>query len=226
MATYFPSTDSGMLNWAQGFSGFINAGPEAYGLTIEDAAAYTAAVTAYADALTVATNSGTRTTPTIQDKNTKKKDLIAATRPLVNTIQAFSGTTDMMRADLQITIRDTEPTPVPVPVTSPTLNVVSVFGRTIKFHLRDGDTESRARPEGVKGAVIHYAVGDTFPQDLSGWVFKGNTTKTTVDVTIPSNVPAGSKIWLLAQWTNTKLQTGPACTPVWTSIADGMTQAA
>lgn len=231
MATYFPSTDAGMLNWAQGFSGFINAFPADYGLTAEEADAYAVTVAAYATAYGVATNAGARTTPAIQAKNTAKKNLVAATRPLVNQIQIFPGTTDSMRRDLRITVRDTENTPIPVPDTTPVLTVVAVMGRKIKINLRtreaDGKpSENRARPVGVKGATVYYAAGEDYPQDLEAWKFLGNQAKTTIDLTIPYTVPGGTKVWLAAQWTNTKLQTGPACPPVETRIAGGLSQAA
>ena len=231
MPSYLPTREAELLTWAQGFSGFINAGPEAYGLTIEEAAAYTATLTAFADAYATANNAGTRTSANIQAKNTAKTNLIAATRPLVNTIQAYPGTTDQMRADLRITIRDTTNTPVPVPESTPSLSVVAVSGQTIKVNLRareeDGSpSERRARPTGVNGAAVYYATGEDYPQDIAGWTFKGNTSKTTFDITIPDSVPAGSKVYLTAQWFNTKSQTGPACPPVETSIARGLSQAA
>ena len=231
MASYLPSTDSGLLTWAQNFYSFIEAAPANYGLTIEDAAAYSALLTAYDAALATANNAGTRTTPSVQAKNTAKKALIAGTRPLVNTVQAFAGTTDAMRADLRITIRDTSYTPVPVPESTPALTVVMVSGRTIKVNLRaredDGSpSESRARPTGVKGAAVYFAAGEDYPQDITGWSFKGNVNKTTFDLTIPDSVAAGSKVYLTAQWFNTKSQTGPACPPVETSIARGLSQAA
>ncbi len=231
MASYLPSTDAGLLAWAQNFYGFIEAAPTTYGLTIEDAAAYNTALTAYADAYNTANNAGTRTTPAVQAKKTAKQDLIDATRPLVNTVQVYVGTTDQMRADLQITIRDTTYTPVPVPDSTPALSVVAVSGRTIKVNLRareaDGSpSEGRARPAGVKGAAVYFATGDDYPQDITGWTFKGNTSKTTFDVTIPDAVAAGSKVYLTAQWYNTKSQTGAACPPVETSIARGLSQAA
>ena len=231
MASYLPTVESQLLSWAQNFNGFIAADPAAYSLSLEQAAAYSAALTAFSDALAVANNASTRTKPSIQAKNTAKKNLIALTRPLVNQIQAFSGTTDEMRADLQITIKDATPTSVPVPTMYPSLTVVAVMGRTIKVNLRardaDGNvSDSRARPVGVKGAAVYFASGEEYPQTIAGWSFSGNVSATTFDVPIPDSVAAGSKVYLTAQWYNTKSQTGPACPPVETSIARGLAQAA
>jgi len=226
MPSYLPTREAELLSWAQDFSGFINAFPANYGLTAEEADAYTVLVTAYAAAYGVATNAATRTRPTIATKNTTKKNLIVATRPLVAKVQIFPGTTDSMRRDLRITVRDTEPTPVPIPETSPRLEVAAVTGRTIKINLRPAEGEGRAKPVGVKGATVYYAVGEDYPQDISAWTFKGNTSLTTLDMTIPESVPGGSKVWLTAAWFNSKSQAGPATPPVETRIAGGLSQAA
>lgn len=225
-SNYLPSREADLLSWSADFSALINAAPATYGLTVEEADDYLTVQAAFANAYGVATNAGTRTRPTVEAKNTAKTNLVDATRPLVAKIQIFPGTTDAMRRDLRITVRDTDPTPVPVPDTSPRLEVVAVMGRQINIRLRPAEGDGRAKPDGVKGASVYYATGEDYPEDLEAWKFKGNQTLTTITVTIPDTVPGGTKVWLTAAWFNTKAQSGPATPPVETRIAGGLSQAA
>jgi hypothetical protein len=144
----------------------------------------------------------------------------------VKVIQAWPEMTDTKRAQLGITVPDRTSTPVPVPETSPRLEVIAVMGRQIKLKLRPSEGGGRAKPDGVTGANLFYTVGEDYSQDIETWQFKGGQSKTTVTLNIPDSVPGGSKVWLTAQWFNRKAQTGPACPPVETRIAGGLSQAA
>lgn len=227
MATTFPpGREADLLAWALNADLILKEDAAAYGLTPEQATAFTGRVTAFQALFNACNQPTTRTPEKVEQKKLAKKALITEARGLIAIIQAHPGTTDDMRRALDISIRDYEPTPVPVPETSPTLAVVAVMGRTVKVKLTAGPGEGRARPEGVKGATLYYAVGEDFPLEMTGWEFKGNTTLTTVDMTIPTSVPAGSKVWATAAWVNSKLQAGPVCSPVATFISNGIEQAA
>ncbi|MBB6429774.1 hypothetical protein [Algisphaera agarilytica] len=223
---YLPSREAELLSWALNFSNLVEADPPAYGLTEPQTTAFGAQVVDFQQRYNVCQDPGTRTPTKVQEKNDAKKGLIAAARSLVRIVQGYPGTSDSMRRDLDITIRDMDPTPVPVPETSPELTVVVVQGRKITIKLRSAENSGRARPSGVKGATLYYTTGEDYPQDINAWHFKGMQSRTTIEVTIPDTVPGGTKVWLTAQWANTKLQSGPACPPVETRIAGGLSQAA
>ncbi|XAL98785.1 hypothetical protein OT109_14495 [Phycisphaeraceae bacterium D3-23] len=227
MATTFPpSREADLVAWALNWSTLTVADPVAYGLDATQATDFRALYIAYNALYTACNDNGTRTPTKVQEKKTAKKTLVTEARRLIAIVQAFPGTTDAMRRDLDISIRDYEPTPVPVPEVSPSLEVTAVVGRTIKLKLSPSSGEGRAKPTGVMGATLYYAVGEDYPQELSGWIFKGNTTQMKVDATIPAEVPGGSKVWITAAWFNSKAQAGPACAPVETRIAGGLSQAA
>lgn len=226
MATYFPSREAELLTWAMDFNALVTANPADYGLTAEQADPVTTTVAAFAAAYETATNRETRSPVSIETKKEAKAAMFAAVRTAVNIIQAWPDITDTKRAQLGITVPDRTPTPVPVPETSPRLEVVSVTGRQIKLNLRPSTGEGRAKPDGVAGANLFYTVGEDYSQDIETWQFKGGQSKTTVTLTIPDTVPGGAKVWLTAQWFNRRAQTGPACPPVETRIAGGLSQAA
>lgn len=224
--TFPPGREADLLAWALNAKALFAADAAAYGITLDQSMAFQSRVSAFETLFNECNQNTTRTPEKVEQKKIAKKALITEARALIAIIQAAPGTTDDMRRALDISIRDYEPTPVPVPETSPTLAVVAVMGRTVKVKLTAGPGEGRARPAGVKGATLYYAVGDDFPLEMTGWEFKGNTTLTTVDMTIPTAVPAGSKVWVTAAWVNSKLQAGPVCSPVATFISNGIEQAA
>lgn len=224
--SYIPGSGAGILDWTAQFLAQITAETGTLGLSPTQVADYTALQEDYATKYAAATNHLTRGTATILAKNEAKTALVAESRKLAMQITNYPGVTNTMRQALGLTLRDDEPTPVPVPEESPRLEVLAVMGRTIKVRLSPAKGESRARPEGVKGATLYYAVGETYSEEIAAWTFKGNTSLTTFDVTIPTDVPGGSKVWLVAAWFNTKSQAGPVCSPVETRIAGGLAEAA
>lgn len=226
--TYLPTRESELVTWSGTFDAAVSASPTTYGLTAEQATAYTTAQAAFLQAYQLANNANTRTPSIIETKDDAKAALIALTRELVNIVQAFPGTTDTMRVDLGITVRDVDPSPVPVPETSPTIDVTSVSGFMVYLRLHNGESTSRAKPAGVTGAALFSYVGDQPPTELSDWKFEGNVSKTTkLSVALPGSTPAGAKVWLTSFWFNTKKQSGPATPPVSTNIpGGGLSQAA
>ncbi len=227
---YLPTREADLVQWSTNFDARITASAANYGLTPAQATAYNALHTAFASAWQTANENITRTPPNIGAKNTAKEALIAGPggiRELVGIVQEFPGTTRAERIELQITVRDTEPSPIPVPAVAPKLTIVSVNGRTVKIRLQDADSPgSRAKPAGVKGASVYSFVGATVPETIEEWKYEGSTTKNVVDVDFPVSVPAGSKVWLSANWSNPRLQAGPPCDPVQTTVGGGLAAAA
>jgi hypothetical protein len=225
--SYIPQREADLLNWSTNFDAAIAATPTAYGLTAEQATDYTTAQAAFAQAYQLSNNPATRTPSAIETKDDAKAALIAETRKLVNIVQAYPGTTDTMRVSLGITVRDYDPTPVPVPETAPLIEVKSVTGYTIALRLQNTESTKRAKPAGVIGAAVFSYVGDAAPTDLGDWKFEGNTSQTATTVTVPGTVAAGSKVWLTSFWFNRRSESGPATQPISTNIqGGGLSQAA
>lgn len=213
MPSYVPRREADLVTWSRNLSTKISADPTMYGLDLAQAAEYATLQTAYADAYTTANESSTRTTPTIVEKNLAKQALIEYTREIVEIIQAYPGTTDVMRAELQITIRDHEPSPSPIPAYAPTFHIVKVIGHKIWYTLREPGSDSRGKPDGVIGALLHAFIGDAAPSNPADWQTLGLATRTNSTIILPSaQYPAGSRVWLSASWVNPKGQTGPMST--------------
>lgn len=226
MPTYIPAVLENYESFVRNLYDKLTATPTAYGVTAEQIIPFATAYEAFATAFALSEDPVTRTKPTITERNTARRLLNQQIRPLVATIQASPVMTDTKRDQLELPIRDVNPTPVPKPATAPLLTVTNVLGRVITINLReqlpDGNpSERRGKPEGVKGAAIYYGIGDAAPTTSSGWAFAGNVGTTTTRVTIPVTVPAGSKVWLTAQWLNPRLEAGPGCPAVATFVNFG-----
>lgn len=220
---YLPDTLQNLRSWSASFCGFVVDQPANYGVSVADATALGAAFDAYDQALSVSLNPATRTRPTITTTQTRKRELIAIIRPIVQTIQAFPGTTDTMRRDLGITVRS-QPSPAPIPATAPIVTVTGVLGNEVSVKLQDSaDLNRRAKPAGVKGANLFWIVGPTASNDPGAWTFAGTTTTTKAAFTLPITVPGAASVWVTAAWFNANAKSGAAGTAVqtWTQVTPG-----
>jgi len=221
---YLPQTDNDFRAWAQNLQTRLVAeggvGGDAWGVSAQQISDYTAAYQAYDAAWIAANQTDTRTKTTITTKNDTRDALRELSRYYVqNILQVNPAMTDTIRTQLQITIRDADPTNIDPPATAPIVNIAKVFGSQITVDLRDSlNSESRAKPDGVAGATILYFVGDNAPTGGEQWIVAGLATRTAHTVTLPSTIAAGTKVWMSAQWFNPKTETGPAATPVSTNI--------
>lgn len=230
MATsYLPRTDSGLDDWAQNFATQITStmDPTTIGLTLDEASAYAALQADYTAKLLASVEPATRGPATVLAKNLAKKALIASSRKLAMAATNHVGTTDVQRQALGLTIKDVDPTPVPVPEFAPQLDMVSVQGRRVTLRLRNSVNGERRKPTGVQGATLVSYVGESLPESIRDWSFEANTTRTDVELVFEDSVPMGTKVWVAAFWYNRRGESGPACSPVSLHLGFGaMSQAA
>lgn len=227
MPDYIPRKDQNLLAWADNFSTLITSAPTTYGLTAANATALAGLVSTYSTALEASTNPSTRGGSTVLAKDQARVNMVSYCRQLARAVQGTLTVTNQQRYDLGLTVRITEPSPIPPPGATPGLDVVSVSGNTVRIRLHDTTSPTRrGRPFGVDGAAVFSFVGAVPPGDVDGWKFEGNTTRTTVTVTFPSDVAPGAKVWLTAFWFNPRAQSGPACAPVGTNLPGGAAMAA
>lgn len=227
---YLPRREADLVQWSANFIARVSTEFASVGLTGAQATAYGALHTSFVDAWTAANEPITRTPAAIQTKNTAKEALVrgpGGIRELVGIVQKFPGTTDTERVELGLTVRDTDPSPIPVPSAAPGLDVVSAVGRTVKVRLHNAESPtSRAKPAGVQGASLYSFVGEQAPEDIDAWKYEGSTTRTVFDVIFPADLPNGALVWLTAYWTNPRLEAGPPCNPVSVIVPGGVALAA
>jgi hypothetical protein len=226
MASYLPLSDDGLASWALSFATYINSGidPTTIGLTLDEATAYQMLQQDYATKLAAAKDPETRGNATIYAKQEAKQSLVSESRRLAMIVTNYPATTNKQRQAMGLTIKDTTPSPVPVPDSAPVVEVREVKNQRITLVLHNAESTSRAKPAGVKGATLFSYVGESTPAALSDWKFEGNVTRTLVDLDMPATVPNGSKVWITAFWFNSKAESGPATAPIYTYLGGGLSQ--
>jgi hypothetical protein len=223
--SYVPSTVAGKYEWATNLSTRTTATPTAYGLTALQAAAFAAVYGDYATAYAAAAAPVTRTRAAVTQREQQQTLMLRAARSLVSVIEGYPELTDAQRVELGLTIRK-RPSPVPVPDSSPRIDIVSREGTSVKIRLHDATGSRRGRPAGVDGAAVFSFVGNDSPVDITDWKFEGNTTKTEYTVYFAANLPPGTVVWFTAFWFNPRAESGPACAPVSAILAGGQLQMA
>lgn len=219
MAIIFPPPrEADLLAWALNADLIFKDEAAAYGVSVEQQAAFALLVTAFQALYNECNQPGTRTPTKIEQKKIAKKALVTEARKLIAIVQAFPGTTDDMRRDLDVTIRDYEPTPVPVPTSAPVVNVTSVEGRLFNLSLREAGSDNKSKPDGVGAAWLYTYVGEEMPA-FEQMDFRGSATKADTQIVVPADVAVGSKVWISACWVNSNQKPGPVSLPIfsWTN---------
>ena len=153
-----------------------------------------------------------RGTRTVFEKNEAKKALVAATRGWARQINGLKRITNNDRQALGLTVRDTTPTRIDPPTTSPYVRVTNVKSSEIFLDLRqDGDL--RAKPAGMADALIFTFIGANAPATSTEWTYAMTTGRTNVKLPFPEGA-GGNTLWIAAFWTNAKGQSGPSSAPV------------
>jgi hypothetical protein len=141
-----------------------------------------------------------------------KKDARTAYEPLlsqlVNILQLSPAVTDEDLRAMNIHIRAKHYTPVPAPTTVPEFTLDSAVHRRILIHFRDQGSKSAAKPHGVNGASIAWAILDTPPVDGSELLQSAFDTKTPYTLEF-TEAQRGAKLYVRLRWENTKAEVGP-----------------
>jgi len=213
-----PESVSGLKAWTPNFSAKLSATPTIVGCTAAMATAYAGLSTDFLARVAINENPATRTKVTIEDQHTSKSALLAKARELCKIINAYPGTTNSMRVDFGLKIRDNVPTPIPAPGTRPALIVES--NGVVTIH--DESTPTRkGRPAGVKGAVILSLIQSaTLPAPTSADEARFNriATRSRVALALPEDADT-KKLYVFSQWFNERGELGPVSLMASTTIA-------
>ncbi|MEM9752265.1 MAG: hypothetical protein AAF916_02660 [Planctomycetota bacterium] len=206
-----------LMEWATNLFDRLEAGPTDYGISDDQLIPYATAYEAFKAAYATTQNPETKTKPAVADKNTKKAEMIRQARLLISVLQGWPQMTDAKRDALQIPTRDNQPTPIGPPTEMPRLSVVGVSGSVIDLEVTDDDGKKR-KPGGVRACWLYSYVGDQPPAALTGWQFRGESTRSTPQVVFEPEVVPGTKVWVTALWVNPTGVPGPACAPIQTRV--------
>ena len=204
---YIPKKDAELVPWSANFTAGVAANAGAWGIPPDEVSALQTADATFA-ALHAQADSPARTSIIVAEKNAARHTLETKIRELAGFRLRNPIITDAQRIALGLHVRDTTYTTVPVPKTRPELDVDVVDFRRLKVSFRDMGSSSKAKPYGVNGAVIVYAVLDTPPADPGALTRSVLATRTPYTLEFTEE-ERGKTVYVAICWQNEKGERGP-----------------
>jgi hypothetical protein len=204
---YLPQKDAEIVAWSDNFSVQVSANAAKWEIPEAEVKALTTAKNAFAT-LHSQVDSPNRTPVIVAEKNTARKELIGIIRTLVDFRLKNPVITDAQRIALGLHVRDTTHTPVPVPATRPELYIDVLDVRRLSINFHDQGSGSKAKPYGVNGAVIGFAILDTPPADPGALNRSVLATHTPYTLEFTEE-ERGKTVYIALRWQNEKGEKGP-----------------
>jgi hypothetical protein len=166
MKDYIPHRDSELTPWGDNFTEKVAENAAKWEIPAAEVTELQTAYDTFA-ALQKKADSPAKTSVIVAEKNAARDVFVGLVRKLVGFRLKNPVITDAERIAMGLNVRDTTLTTVPVPTTRPELDIDVVDFRRLKVVFHDQGSDKKAKPYGVNGAVIIYAVLDAPPADHS-----------------------------------------------------------
>ncbi|MDR0814878.1 MAG: hypothetical protein LBN37_03900 [Bacteroidales bacterium] len=167
-------------------------------------------------ALANADNPETRTKATVKVKNELRKAFEAEIRRVVKAYITYNpAVTDADRDNMALPVHKTTHTPAPAPTTVPEFRVDTSIIRRLTVHFQAAGSKIKAKPAGVHGAEIRWAIIDA---PAAGVETPKLGVSTLVNSSFDTNSPLtlefdeperGKSVYLCLRWENTRGEKGP-----------------
>lgn len=175
---YLPAKDADLAAWLLNFATLATDAPATYGLTAADAVVITGVQTAYAAALTVATDPSTRTPATIAAKDAARASALAVVRPFAVSVSMNESVTNENKVAIGVTVRSTTPTPIPAPVVAPDITLLGANPLTMQLQIKPVGASNKAKPAGCVAIELARSVGTVPATDPAQLAVVGQYGKT------------------------------------------------
>jgi hypothetical protein len=160
---YMPQSLNAFETWAVTFNNEVTTAPTTYGLTVGDAAACVAALTAFQTAKAISDVPATRTPVTVATTRTEFNNCRRVIQGLVQKYQASGLATPTLSATLGVTDRDTTKTPIPAPTAIPDLGIEKIEPQSVTLRIKELGVLGNALPLNCIGYEVYMSVGLTNP---------------------------------------------------------------
>jgi hypothetical protein len=218
---FYFGADATMVAGSASFSALINADAEAFGLTEEQAEAFSQINAELQNAFRAVKEPSTRSPVAVARKNILIKAMQRSAKNLSAIVRAKPGITDPQLISLGLLPR-TRRTRRNAPGAPPAVRVLSVRERVVKIRVCDRDSGSgRSKPFAATGSLIFSYVGEQPPTDPSEYRYECFAPRTTTRITFPSGVRSGATIWLSARWVTARAEMSVASAPICFNLQGG-----
>ena len=210
MATsdYLPSTYVALASFLTNLLNLVSAAQSRLGIDAAKLAALQTAINAYLAAYAIADHPSATNVDRLARKN-RAEEAKTATRHFVNSELRYNDAlTDEDRLDMGLRIPDTEPTPVPKPTTTPEAKVYHTAPAVVEIRFHDNETTNKAKPAGVHGAEVRWAILDTEPVDWDELNHSSFVTHSPLELTFHGQ-DLGKTLYFALRWESTRGEKGP-----------------
>ncbi|MDR3199657.1 MAG: hypothetical protein LBU34_17460 [Planctomycetaceae bacterium] len=204
---YLPRRDAELAVWSENFFAIVSANAVAWDILPKEISALETATDNFKN-LQAQADSPAKNKIIVEQKNEAKKILEENIRGLVNYRLRNPIITNDQRIALGLHVRDTTPTPIPVPTTRPEFDIEVLDFRRLSVSFHDMGSSGKAKPYGVNGAVILYAVLDIPPKNVNDLTRSVLATRTP-HVFEFAEEERGRTVYFAICWQNEKGERGP-----------------
>ena len=219
MPDYIPTRLEDFGTWLSTLVTYTSANQALIGLTVGEAAGAVAVQTEFETRFAAKEAAQVAASAAADALRVAREGAEAYIRPMVELMQGKDTVTDEMREAMRIPVRDRIPTaldPNHVLLTAPPILLVEqiVPGQVLLKHgTNPANARANARPFGMRGVMIWYAVGGIPTEDAAAgpWTFVALDSESPY-VHIPGLAEV-TKLAYRAQWQDTLGRLGPTCDP-------------
>jgi hypothetical protein len=214
---FIPKNDRSFLAWVQNFSSILPYHAADWNIPQEEINALHALTVNFETKLNLAETPDTRTTVSIYAKKEARKETETKARAIVKAYIAYNpAVSNDARLAMQVPVHKTTRTPVPPPteLTEYEVDTSIIRQLTVNFHA-SGSTK-KAKPEGVHGAEIRWAILGAPPLSLDELTHSSFDTRTPFTLVFDEN-QRGKTVYFCLCWENTTGAKGP-----WSEIVNAI----
>ncbi|MDR2824328.1 MAG: hypothetical protein LBB41_03905 [Prevotellaceae bacterium] len=206
---FIPRADDKFLVWLKVLIAYLIKNQTGWRIPLDELKDLAVLEETFEVSLAIAEDPSTRTPVSIKAKNDARKAVESSTRTLLKAYVTYNPlVTDADREAMGLPVHKTTRTPVPTPVTFPEAEVRLPSPAVVEIHFRDSQSEHRAKPAGVHGAEISWAIFDEAPVDWKQLTHSSFDTHTPLRLTF-EGADRGKTLYFALRWENTRGEKGP-----------------
>ena len=157
----------------------------------------------------VAENPETRTPAAVRAANTAQAEFVSELRKFLKSNVTYNPlVTEQDRVNMGLPLHDTNPTPVQPPNTYPEFEPDSSVIRRISLRFHNSGSASKAKPHGVHGAEIRWAILDSPPANIDEISKSAFATHSPHTMEF-SEEQRGKSVYLCMRWETNRGDKGP-----------------
>jgi hypothetical protein len=205
---FIPQADKSFHEWQGIFFAYLRQHVSVWSVPDPDMVALGDLKSEWESRFATAENPATRTLVAIAAKTEARKAYVHALRGLIKSFIAYNPrVTNDDRRDMGLPVHSEARTPAPAPTTYPEAEVDSAVIRHLTMHFRDNGKASKAKPAGVHGAEIRWAILPAPPAKVSDLVNSAFDTHTPFTLEFEED-QRGKAVYFCLCWENTRGEKG------------------